>query len=579
MKRQSIVTVVGHVDHGKSSILDYIRGSSVVKREAGAITQAIGASIVPLRMIQKICGPLLDTIKKEILVPGILFIDTPGHAAFTTIRKRGGNLADIAVLVIDINEGVMPQTIECIDILKSYKTPFVVAANKIDQISGWQKASGSALQRIAKQHESVQKRLDEKLYTIVGKLSEYGFESERFDRVLDYTKQIAIIPTSASTGAGIPELLMVLMGLGGRFLESQLTVSEGKCQGTILEVKEEKGLGATVDAIIYDGTLKKNDIIVVGSAEGAFATKVKGLFEPAPLSEMRDKKSKFKPVQEVRAATGVKILAVGIEKSLAGAPLRGCGEGEVEKVKEEVQREVEEVLIQTDQQGIILKADSLGSLEALAKLLKEKSVPVRKASVGMISKSDIADAESNLDPLTAVILGFNVPAAASDKVKIITHDVIYRLLEDYEKWKASMHKEGEQRELEGITKPCKIQLMKGYVFRHSNPAVVGVDILAGTLATDTPLMKADGKEFTRAKGIQADQENIPTADRGKQVAVSLSGVVVGRQIQEGEVLYSSITEDEFRKLKQLKKYLSKDQIDVLKEIATIMRKENPVWGV
>lgn len=583
--RSAIISMLGHVDHGKTTILDSIRGSAIVKTEAGKITQAIGASIIPSATIKKICGDLLDKLKIKLTISGLLFIDTPGHAAFTNIRKRGGNLADIAILVVDINEGVKPQTIECIEILKSYKTPFIIAANKIDLISGWKSSEKSLLGNINKLQENIRNLLDKKLYELVGKLSEFGFESERFDRIEDHTKQIAIIPTSAKSGDGIPELLMVLAGLTQKYLEKCLKCDvTGRAKGTILEVKEEKGLGITLDTIIYDGCLRQNDILVIGSLKEPIVTKVKALFEPAPLKEMRDKKSKFKSVKHVSASTGVKISAPGTEDVVAGMPIRSCSKEDVEKVKEEIQKEVEEVLIKTDEQGIVIKADSLGSLEALMNILKEKNIPVVKASIGDISKKDISDALSiyEKNPLQSVVLGFNVTdksGICNENVKIITDNVIYKLIEEFEKWQENKKRKMEEEKLDLLVRPAKIQLMKGYVFRQNNPAVCGMDILAGTLKVGTPLMDINGKELTSAKSIQKDQENLEKAEKGKQVAVSMERVTVGRQINEGDILLSSVPESHFKKMKELKKYLSDEEKGILKEIAKIKRKNNPVWGV
>lgn len=581
--RSPLCVVLAHVDHGKTSLLDKIRGSAIAKGEAGGITQAIGASIIPLDTIKKICGKLLETLKMKFTIPGLLFIDTPGHASFTSLRKRGGNLADIAVLVIDINEGVKPQTTESIEILKQYKTPFVVAANKIDLISGWNSSDKPVIATIQQQSQNIQQLLDKKIYELVGKLSELGFDSERFDRVDDFTKRIAIIPTSAKTGEGIPELLMVLTGLAQKFLENCLKCNvKGNAKGTILEVKEEKGLGKSMDVILYDGSLKRNDTIVIGTLTEPIVTKVKGLFEPMPLKEMRDKKSSFKSVKEVYAATGVKISAADMDGILSGMPIMSCQKGETEKVKQEIKSEVEEALIKTDKEGIIIKADTLGSLEALHKLLKEKGIEINKASIGNITKKDLSDAEANYekDPLKAVILGFNISSDIKPKnVKIISNNIIYKLIEELEKWQAEEKKSLEAKELEKLVMPCKFQIMKGYVFRQNNPAVVGVDVLAGTIRVGTPLMKQDGREVTEVKSMQMDQENIEKAERGKQVAVSMEGVTVGRQLNEGEIIYSAIPENDFRKLKGLKKYLSEEEKQVLKEIAQIKRKTNAIWGI
>ncbi|MBI2549790.1 translation initiation factor IF-2 [Candidatus Woesearchaeota archaeon] len=615
--RSVICTVLGHVDHGKSSILDRIRGTSIVKSEPGQITQAIGASIVPVSVIKKLCGPLLQQLKLTLTIPGLLLIDTPGHAAFVSLRKRGGVLADIAILVIDLNAGFMPQTLEALDILKNYKTPFIVAANKLDLVPGWRtdlnvgnndtfapvSAPGSSvaideellLAKISKQQQPVQEEIDKRLYNLVAKFAELGFDSDRFDRVSDYSKQLAIIPCSAKTGVGVPELLVVVSGLAQRFLESELSFNpDSAARGTVLEVKQEKGLGATVDVIIYDGSIKKNDEVVIGGLEGPIVTKVKALLEPSPLSEMRDSKAKFSHVDKVVAATGVKIVGAGVDYAVAGMPVVSTSEIlSLEAAKELVQKEISEFSLKVDSSGIVIKADTLGSLEALMKLLHEKGISVKSASIGGISRKDIADAESNLesDPLNSAILGFNVAlskeieGSVPPSVKVITGNIIYSIEDEFLEWQKGERQRLESKSLEKLTKPCRIQILRGYTFRQSNPAIVGVEVLAGTVAVGTNLMKATaaadevGKPITSVKEIQLEKENVTTAGKGKQVAVSLEKVIVSRQINEGDILLSFIPEEDFRRLKELKQYLSPDEVDVLREISELMRRENPVWGI
>jgi len=586
--RKLICTVLGHVDHGKSSLLDKIRGTCVVKGEAGAITQAIGASIIPLDILKNKCGSLLNTLKMDITIPGLLFIDTPGHAAFTNLRKRGGSLADISILVVDINEGFMPQTEEALEILKNDKTPFIIAANKIDRIPGWKSQPEKTLiANINSQDENVRLEMDNKLYEILGQLVKFGLNAERFDRVEDFTKQVAMVPTSAITGEGIPELLMVLVGLAQKYLEQGLVCNVGgNAKGTILEVKETTGLGITLDVILYDGTLKKNDTIVIGGIDKPIVTKVKALLEPKPLAEMRDIKSKFEQVSEVTAAAGVKISAQGLDEAVAGMPIQSCSPAEVNEVSEQIQAQVGEVVIETEDVGVIVKADSLGSLEALNLLLKEQGIPIRKALIGNINKNDIIDASANKKdyPLLAAVLGFNVNAeevealAKEKEVAVITNDVIYRLLIDYGKWKDEEKKKLEEKRLVNLTRPCKLMLLRGYVFRQSNPAIVGTEVLAGIVKSGLSVMK-EGREVGVIKSIQKEQENIPSAIKGEQLAVAYEGATVGRQINEGDILYSMIPEDQFRQLKELKEYLAPDEIETLKEIAEIMRKKEPMWGI
>ncbi len=572
MIRQPIVILVGHIDHGKSSILEKIRGISITKAEAGGITQSIKSYNVAIEIIKKITGPLLKALHLNVTIPGILFLDSPGHAAFNNMRKRGGNLADIAILVIDIAQGIQEQTRECINILKQYKTPFIIALNKVDLLQGWRsQLSPSLIQSIKQQSDYVQQELDKKLYNIVSKLGELGFNAERFDRVDDYTKQIALIPLSAKTAEGLPELLMVITGLSQKFLEKSLQSEvKGPGKGTVLEVTEEKGLGITLDVILYDGSIKVNDQIIIGTLGEPLLTKVRGIYEPEG--------KKFKRITQANAARGIKLVAPNTEQVFGGMPLLVANEAVQQAIKT-IKEEVQEVVIETDHEGIIVKADTLGSLEALVNLLKLQKIKIKKASIGDISKKDSAEALAENDEMKRVILGFNVKNTESSQAKIITNNVIYRLIEDYQTWLQEEKKKLETKSLASLTKPCKIKILKGFIFRQSNPAVVGVLVVNGILKNDTEIMKADGSKIGHIKSLQLEGETLSEAERGKEVAVSIPNVIVGRQIKENDILYSNLSEEEFKKLKESKDFLQEDEIEVLKEIAVIKRKLNPTWGI
>lgn len=586
--RSPICVVLGHVDHGKTLLLDKIRGTAIQKGESGGITQAIGASIIPVETLQNVCGELLEQLNLKLTIPGLLFIDTPGHEAFTSLRKRGGSLADIAVVVIDINDGFKPQTHETIKILKNTKTPFIIAANKLDLLSGWQPKHGKLMKDINNQYPKIKEKLDMKIYEIVGKLAEYGFDSERFDRVDDYTKKVGIVPVSAMTGIGIPELLMVLTGLSQKYLNQCLECEvEGPASGTILEVKEEKGLGVTADAIIYDGTLNVNDLIVIGGVNEPLTTKVRALLIPKPLEEMRDKKTKFLHVDKIIAATGVKIVAPDLDNVVAGMPLREATSADLEEIQKQVKNEVNDVLIETDQAGIVVKADNLGSLEALINLLGKEDIPIRKASIGQITKKDIMDVHANqeTDPLTAIMLAFNIKMnkeaqelAEKLEVPIISDSIIYKLIIDYKEWIKKEKEAKKSAEMADAVNPCKIRLLKGYVFRQSNPAVVGVEVVSGLLTLNQQLMK-NTEPLSYVKTIQHEKKNIQEAKAGMQVAISLENVTVGRQINEGDVLFSYVSEKEYRRMKSLKNNLNSVQIGLLKEIAKKMREKDSLWGI
>ncbi|MBN3036913.1 MAG: translation initiation factor IF-2 [Candidatus Diapherotrites archaeon] len=574
--RQPIITILAHVDHGKTTLLDSIRSTAIAKKEAGGITQEIGATVVPVDTVKSLCGEKLKKMGIELTLSGLLFIDTPGHEAFTNLRKRGGSIADLAVLLIDINEGLQPQTLEAIEILKTYKVPFIVAANKIDRLFGWkpmQKACFS--DSFAGQDAETRKRLDEKTYMLVGELYKHGFNCERFDRVDDFTKQIVIIPTSGKTGEGIPELLLYIAGLCQKYLDLKTDVS-GPGKGTVLEVKEVRGLGATIDVIVYDGVVKKGDRIVVCGRRGCITTNVRALLQPKPLEEIRDPKKKFHAVDEVHASCGVKIAAPGLDEALPGSTLLVAVDEE--NAKRMVEEEVESIEVQTDQNGIVLKTDSLGSLEAVTKLLMREGIPVRSASVGQVTKREVIEAAAvrENDRYLGAVFGFNtkvLPEAEEEAgaagVKIISTRVVYELIDEYGKWKEEEARREKDEALRMSLSPVKLKVMPGYVFRQSNPAICGVEVLEGTLKKPCPLINGKGRRVGRVHGIQKDKENVGHADKGEQVAVSIEGATIGRQINEGDILFTNIPLREFHELEKV--YSKKEEGQLLEEIREIKK--------
>jgi translation initiation factor 5B len=590
--RQPIVSILGHVDHGKTLLLDAIRGTAVASREAGGITQHIGASEVPAEAIRRMCGELLSRFRIEVTIPGLLFIDTPGHEAFANLRRRGGALADLAVLVVDIREGFMPQTFESVEILKSYRTPFMIAANKIDLIPGWQPRPGSCfLDSAASQRPEVQHVLDERIYGIVGTLHELGFEAERFDRVTDFRRQVCIVPTSAKTGEGIHEILVVLAGLAQRFMEKQLAVEAGEpARGTVLEVREEPGLGKTLDVIIYDGVLSTGDMFAVGGTDRAIVSRVRAILRPKPMDEMRDPEDRFRRVDSVCAAAGVKVVAPNLEGVVAGGPFQVIrDEGEAGRVWEEIQRELERVRISSESDGVVIKTDTLGSLEALENQLRKRGIPIKRADIGEVSRRDVVEASavSKADPLLGVVLAFNVGTlpeaeaeAERERVTIIKENVIYRLLEEYEKWVKGKREELRERMLEGYVRPAKLLVKLGYVFRRSDPAIVGVDVLGGVLRPKAPLMRSDGKPVGTVREIQKEKKSMSAARIGEEIAVSIDGPLVGRHFDEGDVLYTDVPRDHALAFKRdLADMLSGDELSVLDEIISIKQRQDPTYGI
>jgi len=572
--RSPIIVTVGHVDHGKTTLLDKIRGTTVTKAEPGMLTQHVGASYIPIETVKQICGGLLEKLKIQITIPGLLLLDTPGHAAFITLRKRGGAVSDLAILVVDITEGFQEQTDESLTVLKEFKTPFVVAATKIDRLPGWSPKNATCfLDSFNSQREDIRDDLEKKFYQLVSQLAERGFNSERFDRIDDFTKQIAIVPCSGITGEGVAELLVVLAGLSQQFLKDRLEVSD-MGRGTVLEVKETKGFGTTIDVILYDGSLKKGDTIVLLGQE-PFETKVKALLEPRPLQEMRLEKQ-FQTIDEVHAAAGIKIAAPGLENVIAGSPIIVVkDEKDIDSAKQMIEKEMEEVVFTKQVEGVVLKADTLGSLEAMIKLLNEEDIPIRKAEVGYISKQDIVELQNVKDDLRKVVLAFNVKIldeakdlAKDLKIQVFENNIIYRLIDEYKEWVYKAKERVLQEKLASVTRPCEIRVLKGFVFRQSNPAVFGVEVKRGILKSGINLRKTDGKIVGRVKEVQREGQNMAEAKKGDRVAVSMDEPTIGRHINEGDTLYAVLSDDDLKTLREIFEKLNEDERELIEKLAS-----------
>jgi len=589
--RQPIVCVLGHVDTGKTLLLDKIRKTSVQAREVGGITQHIGASFFPADTLKQLVGPLLSIVKSEIEIPGLLVIDTPGHEAFTNLRKRGGSTADIAILVIDILRSFEAQTYECIEILKARKTPFLVAANKIDRVPGWKSYPDLPFSKAYQMQDPyVREDLDTKLYDIIGVFSRLGFKVDRFDHIKDFTKTVAIVPTSAKTGEGVTELIMVLVGLTQQHLKKRLQTTRGSAKGTVLEVKEEPGLGLTLNIIIYDGVLQKDDLIVIGGKEKPIVTRIRAILVPKPLDEIRDPRDRFSSVDSVSAAAGVKIAAPDLEGALAGAPLYAVAKNEdPEKYARLVSEEIQKIRIATDMEGIVLKADTLGSLEAIAENLKNNGVPIRLADVGDVSKRDVTEAAvvKEREPLYGAILAFNVkvlPDAEEDavnkSVQIFKEKIIYHLIDNYLSWLKSHQEAKFAQQFDNLAKPAKIRILENYVFRHAKPAIFGVEILAGKIKPKTSLVRAeDGEEVGEIQQIQEKGKALSEAQQGMQVAISMDKPMVGRHIFEKDILYAKVPEPDAKALQaNFMDRLTAEEQEALKEFVNVMRKKISFWG-
>lgn len=592
--RSPIFAILGHVDSGKTSLLDKVRGTAVQSREAGGITQHIGASFFPVDTIHAMCDSLMEKMQiPKLKIPGVLFIDTPGHASFMNLRQRGASAANLAILVIDVIRGIQPQTIESIRILKASKVPFIIAANKVDRIKRWtsQEPNFPMVDSLKKQKKEALDFLDNSIYDMMNELARFGLECDRFDRIKDIKKKILIIPTSAVTGEGIPELFLYLAGLSQRFLSKKIMMDANKPGiGVVLEVKEQSGLGHCIDVLLTDGYIKKSDEILVGTLNGPIKTQIRAILQPKDLDEIRDPREKFNSLEKIVAAAGIKINAPKLDDVVAGSPFFIIrSEDDFERGKTEIENILKNVKIETDEAGVIVKADALGSLEALVKYLRDNGVSIRYASVGPITKRDITEAtiakrEKNV---YGAVLSFNAPIlpdakefAFQEKILIFKNEIIYRLFEEYDEWAYNETEKEQKKLLDGIIRPAKVTILP-YVFRKNSPAVVGVEIKSGILGTKVKLIKGDGKKVGELQQIRHEKESLREAKLGQQVAISIDGPTVGRQINEGDDLYVDVPESHAKKLLEHKNLVSASELNSLDELIEIKRRTsgNKYWSM
>lgn len=574
--RQPIVTVAGHVDHGKTSLLDCFRSSCVQEGEAGGITQKISFTSYPMAQLMNVC-PLIETQGIKLNIPGFLFIDTPGHAAFTNLRKRGGSLADLAILVIDISEGIKPQTAEVIQILKLNKTPFIIALNKIDRITGWKKQGNSLKESVEMQPSRVKEIFMERYFTLIGSLQAHGLDADLFYNIEDFTKKIAMIPCSAHTMEGIPEIIMVLCGLSEKFLTKRLELGKDP-KGVMLEIKNEKST-PYIESILYDGELKRTDTIAIANFYGdPIISKIRILEEIEPLC------SRFKTKDSAKASTGIRMQLIDKNEILPGMPFVKFNNN-LEEIKAQFKKEIGDS-IKLDKQGIIAKADSLGSLEALLVLLRQQNIPIVRANIGKINKTDAICAKANLDinELDSVIVGFNTEVnedvkEISSKIKIITNDIVYKLIEDLVEWRENKQKEISKKRLMGLTTICKLELLPQYVFRNTKPAIFGVRVAGGKLSANLSMIDENDEKIGNVKNIQSEQKSVKEATEGLEVAISIPGINYERELKGKNYLYTNLGESQFKDFKKNKDLLSGNEMNILKEIAEIKRKTNPEWAL
>lgn len=595
--RAPICCVLGHVDAGKTSLLDRLRTSHVADGEAGGITQQIGATYFPLDILNKVIQPVKNKLRVQTDIPGILILDTPGHASFANLRDRGSSICDMAIVVIDLFSGVQPQTKESLMLLKKSKTPFIMAVNKIDRVYGWESYPDKSIsQAIESQSEDVRSQIDKHIYQIMTEMAHESLNCQLYYNNQDHKKCVNMVPVSAKSGDGIPDLLALIMQLTQKMMGKSLHV-QSKLRAVVMEVKKTEGHGTTLDLILVDGELKVGNQIVVCGLNGPIITHIRALLEPHSLQELRVK-GEYNSVQSVTASQCLKVAAAGLDEAVAGTNLYVIDDYDDQQLKEcseEVQAELKDLdKYFTNPRGVYLKASTLGSLQALHSFMTEKNIPISHMGIGPITHLDIIKAGTLVtrSSLYGCILGFDlkfidqdlISAAVKEGVEVFTNDVMYQLVDEYTRFYEKKMKTFMDGWSNHIVDPCELELKKEWIFRNNKPMILGCRVKCGKIRRGTPLISGTGLNLGVVSDIQVDGVSINETDEygkynfiheGDECAISLTGndaIVAGRHFLkiDDESAYSELSRRSIDALKEAKRKLSQEELRLVVRIKKIL---------
>ncbi|XP_061540021.1 eukaryotic translation initiation factor 5B [Phycodurus eques] len=558
--RAPVVCVLGHVDTGKTKILDKLRHTHVQDGEAGGITQQIGATNVPKETIEEQTKMVKNFDRDGMKIPGMLIIDTPGHESFSNLRNRGSSLCDIAILVVDIMHGLEPQTIESINLLKEKKCPFVVALNKIDRLYDWKRSPETdVLATLKKQKKNTKDEFDERAKAIIVEFAQQSLNAALFYENKDPRTFVSLVPTSAHSGDGIGNLIALLVELTQTMLARRVAHCD-ELRAQVMEVKALPGMGTTIDVILINGRLREGETIIVPGVDGPIITQIRGLLLPPPLKELRVK-NPYEKHKEVSTSQGVKILGKDLEKTLAGLPLLVAHkDDEIPVLRDELIHELKQTLssIKLEEKGVYVQASTLGSLEALLEFLRTSKVPYAGINIGPVHKKDVMKASTMLehDPQYAVILAFDVKVeregqemADSFGVRIFSAEIIYHLFDAFTKYRDD-YKKSKQDEFKHVAVfPVKIRVLPQFIFNSRDPIVMGVSVEAGVLRQGTPLC-VPSKGFVDigvVTSIEINHKTVDSAKKGQEICIKIEPIpgespkMYGRHFEATDILVSKIT--------------------------------------
>jgi translation initiation factor aIF-2/yIF-2 len=619
IKLRSVIScIMGHVDTGKTKILDKIRNTNVQDGEVGGITQQIGATFIPYETLaNKIKN---DSFEYSIDIPGLLMIDTPGHKAFENLRSMGSSLCDIAIIVVDLMHGLEPQTIESMNMLRSINTPFIIALNKIDRLYGFVKSGDEKARNIRKtlsdQDENCISEFNTRSTKIIVQIMEQGFNAKLYWENDSIEDTISICPTSAITGDGLPDLLMNLIKYpqNHTYMSNNISLIQDfnplafKC--IIMDSSKIDGLGVTIDVILINGELNQGDRIIIETTGGPINTTIRSLLTPPSNSESRvTNKSNYIYHKSLTGAMGIKIVANNINDIITGSNITKlskseCFTKEIINMPKDEPVEYEDVIsdlaskskskIELQDKGVTVHASTLGSLEALLYFLQKECdppIPVFQANIGNVMKKDVV--KTNLSNTFGIqsgssglnefktILAFNVKIdedaeiqAKENGVKIFSAEIIYHLFDQFKKHKETLQQLRKDSFRNKMIFPCILKILPDCIFNKKNPLVFGVDVIEGNLHIGTPLSNSN-TYIGKVISIQKDHKEVDIGKKGSSVCIKVDNqenpsIAYGRHFDNTNVLCSKISRESLDVLKEhFKDDITRDDLALLVKLKKV----------
>ncbi len=608
--KSPIISIFGHVDAGKTSLIDSIRNTKKVDEEAGGITQGIGSYVVDINDIEEVSKNIKNKFKIEKhLIPGIIIIDTPGHSAFSSLRQQGSSLCNIAILVIDIIQGVQPQTEECISILKNNNIPFIIAANKIDMIPGWVNSNEMNFKKaFNKQSEDVKNEFNIKIMDLKYELEQKEVISELY---LDNTKQRKvnnIVPISTHTKEGLSDILNLLIFISQKFMSGMIKFDKDTFDATVMNSGLDKA-GYYIDIILSNGTINKTNQLIVHTDTGVRSSSIRNIVRESITRHGERNLVEFINIDSAQASCGLRIYGNELSGVFCGSKIYKTNVDDLEGCDVIAQAEIEmrqywsKFSSKFSPNGIYLIVPTVGEFDAVFSHLHENDIPIVGGEIGLIKKLSVLKYSNSIDKdeykENRIILYFNSKDQKiddselntqlhSNSIELIHSNILYDLSDKYKKRKEIIIEDRKKEYVSSgkVVFPCCMMIIdEKHVFRKGGKDnfLFGIKVLNGTLHKGTPIFAHTEKEVVELGKVTSivshkgnKETHLEKVDKGVPVSVQIkndNGKNIGRHFEWKDKLFSLLNRDVIEILKKDYRNLLQDKqvFSLVKEIKGIQK--------